>query len=360
MITQITNYSSRLAILHNIPKTFFKKIDGSAAFGNHLFPNWSIEVFEQTDMQLKFKAVYDAYKALETDAEKQIVLDCFVNTNKVKELCEDEPIGVQIYTVEHLPASVRESIKVLFSYLYKSSLEYHKFEDYVDTSVKKSINRFLQINRIQVCPFCGIESYLNLEGQARLPLDHWLDRSKFPVASVNHKNLIPIGKDCNGPGVKHDKNILLNGNTRRHTKIYYPFLKNLDIKVNFKFITEPNSVDFPDNTWEIEIITTDPTDQIYIVSWDWIMNLKTRYKAYFKENIFPVWESTYKEYVNDPDNGLIHANNINDFKINLGRWKGSFIVKGQPGAILYRAFIDYLLTDATEGYLSGLYENLKR
>lgn len=360
MITQITNYSSRLAIIHNIPKTFFKKIDGSAAFGNHLFPTWSLEVFDRTDLQLKFRAVYDDYKALTTDADRKIVLDCFANTNKVQELCENEPVGIQIYTIEHLPASIRESIKVLFLHLYKNSLEYHKFRDYVNTSVNESINQFLRTNKIQVCPFCGIESYLNLEGQARLPLDHWLDKSKFPVASVNHKNLIPIGKDCNGPGVKHDKNILLNGNNRRHAKVYYPFLKNLNILVSFKFIIEPSSLDFPDDIWEIEIIPADPNDQIYIESWDWIMNLKSRYRSYFKENIFTVWESTYKEYVNDPDNGLIHANNINDFKINLRRWKGSFIVKGQPGAILYRAFIDYLLTDATEGYLSGLCENFKR
>ena len=359
MITPIINYSSRLAIIHNIPKTFFKKIDDSVDFGNHLFPKWSIEVFEQTDMRLKFKAVYNDYKALPTDAERQIVLDCFVNTNKIKELCENEPIGLQIYILDHLPMSIRESIKVLFLYLYNSSLEYHKFEVYVNTSVNKSINQFLRINKIQVCPFCGIESYLNLEGQARLPLDHWLDKSKFPVASVNHKNLIPIGIVCNARGVKGDKNVLLNGTSRRFRKTYYPFLKDLNIRVIFKFIKEPCSLDILDEDWEIEIIPENIEDQFYIESWNWIMNLKSRYKSYFKENIFPVWESTYKEHILDPDNDLIHANDFGEFKNNLRNWKGSFKVKGQPGAILYRAFIDYLLNDATKEYLFGLYKNFK-
>jgi hypothetical protein len=360
MIIPIKNYRSRLSIIHNIPKTFFTEIDRSIVFGDHLFPKWSINVFNATSMQLKFKAVYDNYKALPTDIERKIVLDFFVNTNKIQELCENEPVGIQIYIIDHLPASIRESIKILFSHLYDNALEYRKFEEYVKTSVKKDINQFLQINKIQVCPFCGIETYLNLEGQARLPLDHWLDKSKFPVASVNHKNLIPIGPICNGPGVKHDKNILLNGINRRFTKVYYPFLKNLDINIKFKFINEPSSINIPDEDWEIEIIPANNFDQIYIESWDWIMNLNSRYRSYFKHNIFPLWEDTYREYTEDPDNALTKANNIDEFKINLRQWKGSFKIKGQPGAILYRAFIDYLLTDATEEYLFGLCENFKR
>ena len=360
MITKITNYSSRLAIIHNIPKTFFKQIDRSESFGDHLFPKWAIKVFEDTDIKLKFKSVYDDYKDLPTAADRKLVLDCFDNTNKVRELSENEPVGIQIYILSHLPKSIRESIKVLFLYLYNSSLEYHKFEVYVNSSVNKSINHFLRINKIQVCPFCGIESYLNLEGQARLPLDHWLDKSKFPVASVNHKNLIPIATVCNGRGVKGDKNVLIDGAVRRFSKTYYPFLKDLNIKVTFKFINEPSSLDFADEDWEIEIVPENIEDQIYIESWDWIMNLESRYKSYFKLNIFPLWESTYKEYIEDPENELIDANNIREFKFNLRNWKSSFKVKGQPGAILYRAFIDYLLVDATEEYLYGLYENLKR
>lgn len=360
MITTIKHYRSRLAIIHNIPKSFFRKIDASTEFNDDLFPSWAVTVFAKTDLKEKFKKVYDDYKGLANDAQRQLVQNCFKNMNKVQELCENSPEEIRIYTLNDLPKSIQDSIKTLFIYLYDSALEYHRFEEFVDSSVSESIDNYLQINSIQVCPFCGIESYLNLEGQARLPLDHWLDKSKYPVASVNHKNLIPIGLVCNGRGVKGDKNILLNGTERRYQKVYYPLLKDLQVSVSFKFITEPIAVDFPDESWDIEIKTQDPNDQIYIQSWDWIMNLKKRYRDYFKKDIFDQWESRYSFFVNDPDNELNHASNIIEFKSNLKRWRGSFRIKGEPGAILYRAFIDYLINNASDAYLTGLYENLRR
>lgn len=349
-----------MAIIHNIPKSFFRKIDAATEFNDNLFPSWAVTVFAKTDLKEKFKEVYDDYKGLANDAQRQLVQNCFKNTNKIQELCEDTPTGIEIFTLNHLPKAIQDSIKTLFLYLYGSALEYPGFEKFVDNSVSKSIDNYLRINSIQVCPFCGIESYLNLEGQARLPLDHWLDKSEYPVASVNHKNLIPIGTGCNARGVKGDKNILLNGTNRRYPKVYYPLLKDLQITVSFRFITEPTAIEFPDDSWVIEIMSNDPNDQIYIQSWDWIMNLQSRYRDYFKKNIFGQWEGKYSSFVNDPDNELNHANDLIEFKSNLRRWRGSFKIKGEPGAILYRAFIDYLLNSASDAYLTGLYENLRR
>ena len=137
-------------------------------------------------------------------------------------------------------------------------------------------------------------------------------------------------------------------------------LKRLNVRVSFKFITEPSSKDIPDTDWIVEINPEQGDDNIYIESWDWIMNLKSRYRSYFRKDIFPLWESTYQEYIEDPDSGLIHANNIAEFKSNLKQWKSTFRIKGQPGAILYKAFIDYLLDSATEMYLYGLYNSLRR
>lgn len=361
MITKIKHYRSRLAIIHNIPKIFFRKIDTANEFSDDLFPSWAVTVFKDTDLKKKFKKVYDDYKALPTNDKRLLVQECFKNTNKVQDLCEDTPVGIPIFTISHLPKNIQESIKTLFLYLYNNALKYQGFEKFVDSSISKSIDKYLQINgNIQVCPFCGIESYFNIDGQARLPLDHWLDKSEYPVASVNYKNLIPIGSVCNGSGVKGNKNILLDGNKRRFDKVYYPLLKDLKIKVSFRFIDEPNTHEFPDDIWEINITTEDPNDQIYIESWDWIINLQKRYISYFKNIIFPCWESTYKDFVDDPDNELSHASDELTFKNNLKKWKGSFKIKGEPGAILHRAFIDYLINDASMAYLYGLCERFKR
>jgi len=57
IITQIHKSKTRLSIINNIPKKFFLKIEESENFGNHLFPSGVIDVFNNTDLKIKFQEV---------------------------------------------------------------------------------------------------------------------------------------------------------------------------------------------------------------------------------------------------------------------------------------------------------------
>jgi hypothetical protein len=360
MILKIEKIDTKLDILHNIPKTFFQNLEATTSFGDHLFPAWTNTVFKATDLKLKFEAVYKKYKSLKIKSERDKIIEAFNTSNEIEKLCCNDS-SVPMITLEDLSTSIQAEINTLFLYLYNTALKYPKFEEHIDDSVKNTVDQFIRKNKLNVCPFCGLESYNNLDGQSRLPLDHWLYKGAFPMASVNFKNLIPIGKDCNDTGVKGDKNVLVEDKkTKKRIVAFYPYIDYQEAKTHFHYVNEPGGNEILDADWEISIACPKNEESDILKSWMSTMNIQKRYSSYFKKNVLEMWEEEYKEFVKDPDSRLSHANTVEELKVNFQTWRSNFKLKGRPGAVIYRAFIDYLITHASDSYLSGLCENLKR
>lgn len=360
MIVQIEKVNSRIVIIHNIPKVFFSRIEGSTTFGNHLFPTWANTIYSATDLKIKFKAVYDKYKGITLKTNRDKVINAFKHTNQIQNLCNNNPQTLMIQ-LSDLPSSIQGEISRLFLYLYNTALNYKLFEEFVNDTAREFIDRFSVKNSLAICPFCGIESFINIEGQARLPLDHWLYKASFPMTSVNFNNLVPIGKDCNAKPAKGDKNVLLDRTLLNARVIsYYPFSVNSGINTKFKFINEPTINEIIDDDWEFKFSPNDISEQMIFDSWVSIMNIDVRYQDYFRKNVFSLWQGDYLEFIKDVDNNLVHANSIAELKDNFKIWKSTFRLKGRPGSLLYRSFIDYLINNASDAYLTGLYQNLKR
>jgi hypothetical protein len=354
MIVSIEKTASRLSIIQNIPKKFFSLIEESEDFGDHLFPTWTVVVFAPTDLRSKFEEIFNIYKGINNQNSRLRIVDAFTNTNKIEDLC-DNNLGIPMIMLTDLPLVIRTYLDRLFSYLYNTAINYHGFQAYVDDTLRKTIDRFIIKNKIIVCPFCGLESFINIEGQARLSLDHWLCKDFFPMASVNLNNLVPIGQSCNQRPAKGNKNILINEvNNTRLNKSFYPYSLHNGIRVVFNFINEPNGNDLDDNDWSLVVEATNPLENDVFQNWNSIMNIDLRYNDYFKKDVFPLWESDYKEHVSDSDNDLNHAQNITELRSNFRNWKSTFKIKGRPGSIIYRSFIDYLIERASDAYLNGL------
>jgi hypothetical protein len=359
MITTLEKVKTRVAIIHNIPKKFFEEIEASVAFGDHLFPSWANTVFAPTDLKAKFRAVYNKYKSIKTKVNRDRIVNTFIHSNQIENLCANTP-GVLMITLDDLPASIRKDIDKLFLYLYNTAVKYHGFETYVNDTVRESINRFIVKNKMVVCPFCALESYTNIEGQARLPLDHWLNKDKFPMVSVNFNNLVPIGKDCNPRPAKGDKNVLVDqAPPNARITAYYPYQNHGETNPVFNFVNEPSVNPIADADWTFSLTPNNPLEQNIFDNWVSTMNITTRYLDYFRKNIFPMWENDYIEFINDPDNNYAHAQNILELKANFGFWRSTFKTKARPGAFLYRSFIDYLINRASNAYLQGLCDNFR-
>lgn len=354
MILNIQKVKTRIVVLHSIPKSFFKKIEDSVSFGDHLFPKWSVQVFQTTDLQKKFKIVYHAYKLITIKNERDKIIKAFQNSNEIERLCSNDPALVML-TIDDLDASIRLPIKQLFSYLYNTASKYHEFTNYVNITVGKSIDEFIKRHKIEVCPICGLEGFLNLDGQARLALDHWLCQDIFPFSSVNFNNLLPIGDRCNSRPAKGDVNVLIDDMGNRKLT-FYPYKNYNGIDTRFAFIEEPSFEEVYGN-WEFIIEPKDNNEIDYFDSWDGIFNIKTRYNSFVEKNILTMWQSTYTEYIDDHDI-LIHATDLTSFKTNLLYWKASFMKKKYPGYEAYRSFINHLLEDVSDAYLTGVFQNI--
>lgn len=354
IITQIHKSKTRLSIINNIPKKFFLKIEESENFGNHLFPTWVNDVFATTDLKTRFEDVYNSYKAINNQNNRLRIVEAFTNTNKIEELCNNSA-NVTMIILSDLPSSIRPLLDRLFLYLYNVAINYHGFQTYANDTLRKTIDRFIIKNKIVVCPFCGLESFINIEGQARLSLDHWLCKDFFPMSAVNLNNLVPIGQSCNQRPAKGNKNILIDEatNTRLNSS-FYPYSIHSGISVVFNFLNEPSGNEITDDDWSLIVEAINSDEDNIFQNWNSIMNINIRFNDYLKKEIFPLWESDYIEHIGDIDNDLLPATNIDELRYNLRIWKSTFRIKGRPGSIIYRAFIDYLIERASNEYLTGL------
>lgn len=359
MITRLQRLTTGLSIIQEIPETFFREIEVSAAFGNHLFPAWSNIVFAATSLKDKFETVYNKFKAIKTKTTRDKIVAAFTHCNQIEQLCSNDA-GTIIVELNDLPKSIRKELDSLFIYLYNTAIKYPQFESHATDTLKNAIDNFIQINGLEVCPFCGLEGFLNIEGQGRIALDHWLCKDLFPMTAVNFNNLFPIGHDCNGRATKGAKNILIDSPaTKNRIKAYYPYLNHNGLASSFNFVNEPTPAGIADADWTYLLNPVNPAEQEIFDSWKSILNISTRYLDYFRKNIFTMWEADYKRFIEE-DHDLIPAQTIDELKANFRIWKASFPLKGRAGSILYRAFIDYLINNASNAYLYGLCENFKR
>ncbi|WP_222539350.1 hypothetical protein [Pedobacter polysacchareus] len=358
MIIKLQKLTTGISIIHEIPVMFFKEIENSATFGHHLFPAWVNGVFGATSLFNKFEAVYNKYKRIKKKSKRDQIIEAFKHSNQIENLCKNLA-GSLIIELNDLPSSVKLELDELFLYLYNSAINYHQFESHVNDNLKESINRFIINNNLEVCPFCGLEGFLNIEGQSRIALDHWLCKDLFPMAAVNFDNLFPIGSKCNERPAKGSKNILIdNPVTKNRVHAFYPYLTHEGVVTKFNYINEPSISGILDSDWNFTIYPTNPIDKDIFDSWNNTLNISIRYIDYFRKNILPMWEADYKRFIEE-DHGVDHGQNIDELKENLKLWKASFPIKGRPGSILYRCFIDYLIKHASDAYLYGLCENFK-
>ena len=359
MITRLHRLTTGISIIQEIPVMFFREIENSVAFGNHLFPAWTNGVFGTTTLKDKFEAVYDKYKAIRSKANRDKIVAAFTHNNQIENLCNNQA-GSLIIELTDLHQSIRNELDILFLHLYNSAINYHLFETYVADTLKNAINRFISTNGLEVCPFCGLEGFLNIEGQSRIALDHWLCKDLFPMSAVNFDNLFPIGHDCNGRATKSSKNILIDDPvTKNRIQAFYPYLAHSGITTAFRFINEPTIAGISDTDWNFSLTPTIAAEQNIFDSWNSTLNISIRYLDYYRKNIFPMWENRYKTFI-DRHPILNHANDIDELKVNFQHWKAAFDIKVIACSIVYIPFINYLINDASNAYLYGLCENFKR
>jgi hypothetical protein len=366
MIFKISPFETQLRKIQEIPETFFNKIEESTNFDNSLFPNWlydehgNPQIFsQQTELRNKFEAIYNKYKAIEDNLERKKIIDAYVNTNRIVDLCNNNE-EVLCYELNDLHESIRKEIDSAFLYLYKSALNHTEFLEFVKDSNTVALKKFTEDNKLELCPFCGLETMLQLVGQPRISLDHWLNKDRFPFGSVNFDNLIPIGTVCNSNGVKGSKNTLKDKTQLNRVKSYYPYQEHNGISINVISIEKP-TIQNQSGKWQLCLEPNDNNEKEAFDSWDFIFNISSRYKDYFESNTLLRWQSDYVDFIkNDDDNEeFIPPETVTDLRNDLKIWRKTFQMRKKHGSVIYRPFLNFLINESPDEYLYGIVENWK-
>lgn len=152
-------------------------------------------VVKAVNLMMANTVLFQAYKKL-TGKQQQEVMAAIRDTNRVADLCENNS-GLKAVCLKKFPAAFQQPLKNLFVHLWENALRSPKFNDHFSTGLEDFIDKFIAENKsIEVCPFCALESFYDLQGQSRREIGHWLCKEQYPYLVVNFDNLVPIGHAC--------------------------------------------------------------------------------------------------------------------------------------------------------------------
>jgi hypothetical protein len=149
--------------------------------------------------------------------EKYLIKNAFKINNAIEELCN----GAKPIHLNQLPEVVKTRMKPLFVKFYEDLIERSK----VGGDKLEYYKTLYQENRFKFCICCGYMAFDTGQLSRREAYDHYLPKSKYPFASVNFKNLVPLCYKCNSDYKKDNDPIAGN------RKAFYPFRKK-EIKAN--------------------------------------------------------------------------------------------------------------------------------
>ncbi len=157
----------------------------------------------------------------------------YEGNNDLEKVCANDPAT---YLARYADIAVNHKdiaaqLGVFFKELYSKSLlglatlraKIGDIDDHYGT--------FVQTNRAEKCPFCGIGDLKGPRHSKREAYDHYLPKALYPFNSINFRNLAPACHECNST-YKLSKDPAHNAAGRR--KAFYPFAtatQTIDIQV---------------------------------------------------------------------------------------------------------------------------------
>lgn len=273
--------------LHNYLDFFFTKMfDDSQTVYSHAYlihPDFQgiIDKYK-TQIDDRLKALFDAYIALPTQHDKQIVKDAYVTNNDIEGICNNY---IKPYKYSDINASIRQEIKALYDsegVLYNmltSKTAYKPIKDLCGDLITH-FNDFRAENKISVCPFCGMENLLPINEKAKNDYDHYISKGNYPFCSINFKNLFPTCGNCNKAPNKGQKDIPYNikVNPIVQEEIFYPYSNIDNHEIILSIISSDSNLD-DTNNWNLQIDCRPIINSTRKERWMEIYDIEYRYKT---------------------------------------------------------------------------------
>jgi len=224
--------------------------------------NYTIK--ENVTLRSDVERIYNIFKTLKSE-EKELVKKSFVVNNSIEALCNKDIFPVHL---DELHSVVATDIKPLFKWLYESLLDKSK----VAGDKMEYYQSLIRHNDFQTCPCCGLIDFESFESKYREAYDHYLPKSKYPFASVNFQNLVPLCYKCNSDRKKAKDPI------EGDRVVFYPFSKEEhSIVINSDFSLSINLLTLEAELQNLVINFIGDADKIK--TWNWLFDIEERYNS---------------------------------------------------------------------------------
>lgn len=209
--------------------------------------------------------IYELCKPLTTN-ERAAIRDAFFINNDIESLCEARHLPVELKT---LPNVVEQKMKPLLVKFYSNLITPKVKLDYYNKLIENNQN-------YKFCPCCGLTPIESIVSLYREDNDHYLPKYKYPFASVNFNNLVPLCSKCNKK-CKSTKNPVENG--RKSFYAFNPLEHEFEIDIQFADSCDANNIALK----EEEILISFNNDPDKVDTWNWLFNIKSRYKEEIRQ-----------------------------------------------------------------------------
>lgn len=206
--------------------------------------------------------IYEIFKDL-PQLERCIIRLAFKRNNKIEQLCNKDSFPIYLNDMHKV---VENDIRPLFEWCYTYLLDQTKV---IGDKLLYYKDLILE-NNFLYCPCCGLIDFESPEpeNERRESNDHYLPKSKYPFASVNFKNLVPLCYKCNSDrkGAKdpiEDKR-----------EAFYPF-SNGEHNISIKFEIDKNKDIDSLNRTDFEVNFEGDLEKIE--TWDYLFEISVRY-----------------------------------------------------------------------------------
>lgn len=261
--------------LHEEIVLFFNNIQTARRWSKKLFEDNFYEqvVLNNPGLLKHLKSFWTEFRKLPSTIKMQVCQE-FACQNCVRELCNNKLL-ISFYWRDQTNSEFVKTTKELFSFMYEKTLCSASFKTFSGQNLKDHYEKFRQEYDLSMCPFCGLEDYIDLhpELDGRDAYDHYFNKADYPFAAINPDNLFPMCSQCNS-GHKKAQNVLFNRETGQRRRAPYPADDEFKIEIDIS-----NAFTNPPTTTIRLVEPVDVETEEKYQTWINLLNIKLRYEG---------------------------------------------------------------------------------
>ncbi len=163
------------------------------------------------------KLIYDRFAKLKP-SQRERIKKGFKANNAVASLCTGKGSPLLYDEIKKMDKALHDHLQIFGKNLYTKVPRLQSCKTHAG-DLDKHYDDFVEKNKAELCPFCGLLDIKSKRLKVRDAFDHFLSKDVYPFISVSTANLAPMCYDCNS-GYKLQQNPIEKSGKRR--KAFYP------------------------------------------------------------------------------------------------------------------------------------------